>query len=320
MTGISRQVCCWLRLITSCDLTLKQDKYMTEPYFDDLENVLINQLLSTRHSLNIAVAWIGFDIYAPIFIKLINEGVKIKMVIDSNPQNRKQQSAIDNLIRNGVKIKLTKYPGYMHQKFCVIDKSKVVFGSYNWTRNASMNNSENLYVSDDLNMVQGHLYQFRTLWELSDKDVWTLMRPQICPNCKLQIFNLFLIVPDGYYQTRVDVEQVCDCRRDKVETEYFDISLWNNYQAILEKYSDLKEAAENYNDENYKQQLEKAEKVEIENYFMEVRLNRLGLPIIHAVGVRGYELEGRHTDRHFYKIIWKEQGTARYIRDEYDVE
>ena len=61
------------------------------------------------------------------------------------------------------------------------------------------------------------------------------------------------------------------------------------------------------------------EKVEIANYFSEVRQNRLGLPIIHAVGVRGYELINRHTDRHFYKIIWKEQGTARYIRDEYDI-
>ena len=41
--------------------------------------------------------------------------------------------------------------------------------------------------------------------------------------------------------------------------------------------------------------------------------------MIHAVGVRGHELIGRHDERFFYKIIWKERGTQGYIQDEYEI-
>lgn len=48
------------------------------------------------------------------------------------------------------------------------------------------------------------------------------------------------------------------------------------------------------------------------------RRNRIGMSIIHAAGVKSWRCYGKHDGESFYKIIWKERGTNKYIQDEYD--
>lgn len=45
----------------------------------------------------------------------------------------------------------------------------------------------------------------------------------------------------------------------------------------------------------------------------------MGLPIIHAVGVKTWKWLDKHDGELVYKIIWKERGTERYIEDEYEI-
>ncbi len=58
----------------------------------------------------------------------------------------------------------------------------------------------------------------------------------------------------------------------------------------------------------------------IANYLSLVRTNRMGLPIIHAVGVKSWEWYDKHNGDFVYKIIWKERGTEQYVENEYPIE
>ncbi len=58
-----------------------------------------------------------------------------------------------------------------HNKFAVFDGKSVVTGSYNWTENASRNNSENcLFVFDDDVTVKRYFLRFEELWQLNSAD------------------------------------------------------------------------------------------------------------------------------------------------------
>lgn len=57
----------------------------------------------------------------------------------------------------------------------------------------------------------------------------------------------------------------------------------------------------------------------VANYLSNFRNNRMGLPIIHAVGVKTWEWFDKHDGKWIYKIIWKERGTEGYIYDEYEI-
>lgn len=39
--------------------------------------------------------------------------------------------------------------GLMHNKFCIIDNQMVITGSYNWTSNAELRNTENVTIRRD---------------------------------------------------------------------------------------------------------------------------------------------------------------------------
>ena len=53
----------------------------------------------------------------------------------------------------------------MHHKFCVVDKSVLLTGSYNWTKSAADRNQENLLVTEDPKMVKAYISEFENLWD-----------------------------------------------------------------------------------------------------------------------------------------------------------
>ena len=292
---------------------------MTDIYFENLENIVLSEISKATRSLHIAVAWISFDRYYQMFLSLLNREVKLKIIVHDNKANRQYQQLIDDLERNGAKIHLVRYSGYMHHKFCVIDKMKVLWGSFNWTIHANQMNIEDLAICDEENIVGKFEYEFEALWKLSKEDMKLIRKPEVCNICGGQCFYVLLMEEEGYYQTRMDIMKVCSCGSTVVNTEYFDISVYNNYRGIIDSYSDLIEEAERYGECGEVIRLESEMNLKIAHYLCQVRSNRMGCPIIYAVGVPGHQMFGRHDERFFHKIIWKERGTQGYIQEEYDI-
>ena len=168
-------------------------------------------------------------------------------------------------------------------------------------------------------MVAKYLLEFKALWDLGKDDIRLLTRSVCCPRCKKPIVNILFMEQEGEYQTRIDVMQQCFCSQKKVYTDYYDISVYNNYIALIDKFDNEIAAMQESGDIMMYQQLIIQEDFTVANYLSNFRNNRMGLPIIHAVGVKTWEWFDKHDGKWIYKIIWKERGTEGYIYDEYDI-
>lgn len=60
----------------------------------------------------------------------------------------------------------------MHHKFLIADNEILVNGSFNWTNQAVMGNSENLIITNEKCLVSPFISEFQKLWdELNTQDV-----------------------------------------------------------------------------------------------------------------------------------------------------
>ena len=292
---------------------------MTECFFTNLETIAISNLKEARKSIRAAVAWINFRHYGDVFDELLDKNVKIKILLNNDGINQRYMEDIQYLNSRGAEIRLVNFSGIMHHKFCVIDKKLCMFGSFNWTESANVRNVEDLNLCDDYNVVAKYLLEFKALWDLGKDDIRLLTRPVCCPRCKTPIVNILFMEQEGEYQTRIDVMQQCFCSQKKVYTDYYDLSVYNNYIALIDKFDNEIAAMQESGDIMMYQQLIIQEDFTVANYLSNFRNNRMGLPIIHAVGVKTWEWFDKHDGKWIYKIIWKERGTEGYIYDEYEI-
>ena len=54
----------------------------------------------------------------------------------------------------------------MHNKFCVIDLSVVITGSFNWTAQAVQHNQENILFFENKDIAKVYAEEFEKLWNL----------------------------------------------------------------------------------------------------------------------------------------------------------
>jgi phospholipase D len=81
-------------------------------------------------------------------IAAFNRGVKINILADkSNLVDH--YSKISLLQEAGIKVKIDKISGIAHNKVIVIDKEKVITGSFNFTNDADKRNAENIVLIKD---------------------------------------------------------------------------------------------------------------------------------------------------------------------------
>ena len=207
----------------------------------------------------------------------------------------------------------------MYHKFCIIDERICLFGSFNWTQSANIRNIEDLNICDEVSLVKNYLLEFKALWDLSKTDIRLLRNPQHCEICKQPIINILFMEQEGYNETKIDVMQQCGCGQRTVYTDLYDISVYNNYLVAVETFDDDIAMAQQSGDEILYYQLMAQQDFVIANYLSLVRQNRMGFPIIHAVGVKAWGWYDKHDGEYVYKIIWKERGTEQYVENEYSI-
>lgn len=293
---------------------------MVRCYFTNLEDVAISELKKAKKSIKAAVAWINFSIYGGLLKELLDRNIKIKILLNNDGVNQRYLNDIQYLNSIGANIRLVNFTGIMHHKFCIIDKQICMFGSFNWTQSANIRNIEDLNICDKLSFVNNYLLEFRALWDLSKTDIKLLRNPQRCEVCQNPIINILFMEQEGYNETKIDVMQKCECGQRIVYTDFYDISVYNNYLAAVDKFDDDIAMAQQSGDEILYYQLVAQQDFVIANYLSLVRANRMGLPIIHAVGVKSWEWYDKHNGDFIYKIIWKERGTEQYVENEYPIE
>lgn len=140
-----------------------------KPYFEKIEDVIIEDIKASKAQLLIAVAWFtNHKIFNAIIDKLDgNDGFNAKLiVINDNINNRPGGLDFQKFVSAGGSFYFAEKNIPMHNKYMVIDSDIVITGSYNYTYYAETLNDENIVrIDGNKGIVQLYADNFNRLVE-----------------------------------------------------------------------------------------------------------------------------------------------------------
>ncbi|MDP4708400.1 MAG: phospholipase D family protein [Rickettsiaceae bacterium] len=85
-----------------------------------------------------------------------DRGVAVHVLIDGGNLSD-NQSVYQELMNDGIDVSFDKMPGIAHNKVIIIDKKKVITGSFNFTSAADTKNAENVLLIEDTSIALQYL-------------------------------------------------------------------------------------------------------------------------------------------------------------------
>lgn len=145
----------------------------TEAVFENIANRIETEIDKAQKSVIIAVAWFTNKNLFETIIRKSKKGCQISLMITDDEINN--NSGIDYNRLNTANSKIYKIgngdKNLMHNKFCVIDFSTVITGSYNWSYKAESNH-ENIVVNyEDLALAKQFVNEFNYIKSLYFTDI-----------------------------------------------------------------------------------------------------------------------------------------------------
>lgn len=131
--------------------------------FEELEQIIIDEIEMAEHFIDIAVAWVTNDKICQALNAASKRGVLIRMIINDDDINKGIEKRLNsNIILYKAPNHGTFQKNKMHNKFCIFDSEKVITGSYNWTNTANYNN-ENIVIILNEQIAKSYRKQFNML-------------------------------------------------------------------------------------------------------------------------------------------------------------
>lgn len=129
---------------------------MNTAYFKDISSHIQEQLDNAQDEIKIAMAWFTSNELFEALKSCLKRKVSVSLLILDDPINWAPYAPdFNQLIEMGATLKVAdSSQGLMHHKFCIIDGTLLINGSYNWTYYAETRNSENVVFSDDKLLIQ----------------------------------------------------------------------------------------------------------------------------------------------------------------------
>lgn len=131
---------------------------------DDCRNAILSQIAHARSTIDVCVFTVSDNIIVEKLIDAWEKGIKVRIVTDNDKQYDRG-SDIFRMKEKGIPIRTDSTPDHMHHKYAIFDQQILLFGSYNWTRSAALNNNEDIAVVDSKVLVTKFSEEFETLWK-----------------------------------------------------------------------------------------------------------------------------------------------------------
>ena len=128
----------------------------------ECEKNIIKRIKQSK-KIDIAVYSITNPNITNAIIATYKNGADIRVITDRT-QSKGKKSLVETIKKAGVPVLTNKKHKIEHNKFAVFDDVSVVSGSYNWTTNASMYNSENCLFFNQPNKEYSN--RFEQLWNI----------------------------------------------------------------------------------------------------------------------------------------------------------
>ena len=134
---------------------------------------IVHRFQSAKRTVELCVFTITDDRISRSILDAHRRGVKVRIISDVEKADD-LGSDLRQFADSGIPVKLIRAmsadaykSGHMHHKFAIFDSTRLVNGSYNWTRGAADINFENLIESADSNLLRRFGAEFERLWNLA---------------------------------------------------------------------------------------------------------------------------------------------------------
>lgn len=150
----------------------------TEAVFENIAERIQSEIKKAKKTVFIAIAWFtNKDIFNELLLKA-KGGCKIFLIVSDDEINRNSKNDFEALTNHNSKFYKVGNGNseLMHNKFCVIDYSTVITGSYNWSYKAETN-FENVIINyndtalaeqfiEEFNQIRKHYYPDEPIVEI----------------------------------------------------------------------------------------------------------------------------------------------------------
>ena len=141
---------------------------MENVHFSNIRSQIIRLLQESTSEVKVAMAWFTNNELFEELLACVKRGVDVQLILlDDEINYHPYAPDFNELISLGGVLRIAPVlNGFMHHKFCVIDRNTVITGSYNWTYYAETRNLENIIISTDDATVGAYLEEFRHLQDV----------------------------------------------------------------------------------------------------------------------------------------------------------
>ena len=123
---------------------------------------LLDEINSAQKSINFIVFSFTHDKIGKAMRDQYENGIKVGGVFDENQITK--YSEYDPMKKLGMSVTIDETSGTMHHKVIIIDEETVITGSYNFSRNAEIRNSENLLIiKNNKDVAQAYIDEYNRL-------------------------------------------------------------------------------------------------------------------------------------------------------------
>lgn len=119
-----------------------------EVYFQKIKDQIISSLLNARREIKVAVAWLTDEDIIRVLGQKSDENVIVQVVVSDSKENFKTITKYKRLLQMKAQLFVAS-PKFLHHKFCIIDNTTIISGSYNWTYYAQSSEENILVLSID---------------------------------------------------------------------------------------------------------------------------------------------------------------------------
>ncbi|WP_332608568.1 phospholipase D-like domain-containing protein [Achromobacter sp. ESBL13] len=185
----------------------------TNAYFEDIGFQIQQELMKAKESVKICVAWIRWQKYAPIFDQLTRRGISVEVIYNDDYLNRRYfQAPLHSTTLYPVR---ARHGALMHNKFCIIDDSKIITGSFNWSRNAGRHFENLVVIEHDFRLVKSFLTEFQDLKnyfsEFAQNNKIQCLSNYDYNQCRASSYNLGILGHESgkYDDSLIEIWNIC---------------------------------------------------------------------------------------------------------------
>jgi phosphatidylserine/phosphatidylglycerophosphate/cardiolipin synthase-like enzyme len=129
---------------------------------NNVEDIIVKRIRKARSSICFLAFSFTSDPIGEAMIDQAKKGVRVEGILEKRGSDS-SESEYNKFRVEGISVRVDKNPKNMHHKVIIIDERIVITGSYNFSKNASRRNDENILIIDSAEIAQKYLAEYRRL-------------------------------------------------------------------------------------------------------------------------------------------------------------